>query len=135
MHCAAPCSEVHPEVLHAVRHVLTQANRSVHPTANRPVLSLQLAYLMARGGWRFCKCFRNEVTPVHSLIYALLDPVAANYAADDILARGDAERGDAGLEPLPPVVSIDDVRNGALSYRQELAQLRRGPHSVRQARP
>jgi hypothetical protein len=58
-----------------------------HGPCKRPTFSLQLGYLMAVQGWRFCKCYRHQVTAAHAAVYALLDPVQANYAADDIRSK------------------------------------------------
>ena len=119
MNCTgiSDCDRVDPQILHAVQTVLT-----THRPANRPTFSLELAHIMARDGWRFCKCFRHEATPVHALIYALLDPVAANYAADDIIATTASGAVDLrSFRATSNIVFWDD----APTYRGELARIRR----------
>jgi hypothetical protein len=78
----APCccdGQVLDQVWNAIATVLR-----LHGPMQRLTFSVHAGALMASQGWRFCNCYRHGLSAAHTAVYALLDPVQANYAADDV---------------------------------------------------
>jgi len=83
--CCTPSAEglqPHAVVWNAIAIVL-----GLHGPMKRLTFSVHVGALMASQGWRFCRCYRQQVSSAHSAVYALLDPVQANFAAEDVLKR------------------------------------------------
>lgn len=82
---SAPCCDgtVPADVWMAIVCIL-----GMHGPMKRLTFSVHVGALMASQGWRFCRCYRHQLTAAHSAVYALLDPVQANFAADDIAEGG-----------------------------------------------
>lgn len=77
--CAGLCSHVPEEVWTALDSAYPDV--PIEGPRHRQVLAALFAPLMARQGWRFCRCYRGGL-PEHRFISRLVDTGEANSAAD-----------------------------------------------------
>lgn len=77
--CTGLCSHVPEEVWSALDRAYPDV--PIEGPRHRQVLAALFAPLMARQGWRFCRCYRGGL-PEHRFISRLVDTGEANTAAD-----------------------------------------------------
>ena len=84
--CNGKPHEVPPEVFNAVSEAFYDDDRwPLMPTREEAIE--RLAVIMERDKWRFCKCYRHNVTPAFGLIWSLIPTVQTNFKADEIAGR------------------------------------------------
>jgi len=77
--CIGRCAHVHIRVWDALE--ATYPEQALEGPRHRQALAALFAPLMARGGWRFCRCYLGA-RPEHRFIQRLVDTEFANNEAD-----------------------------------------------------
>ncbi len=73
--CKQPCVEV-------PRYVFSAVASAMDTERSRDGRSVVVGRVCAKEGWRFCQCYRNEITPAHAVIERIVNTTTANAMAD-----------------------------------------------------